>query len=102
MDDKEFEPNGRDDYTLELLKELFGAPDQSVSEVSSLSEELTDEIGVLIKATENIDLTAPIIHLFRRLKEIKKDLNIAPNVFGISRETLVFLLKNIKIWMSMG
>jgi len=91
MDDKEFEPNGMDDYTLELLKELFGAPDQSVSKVSSLPEELTDEIGSLIKATENIDLTAPIVHLFMRLKEIKKELNIAPNVFGISRETLVLL-----------
>jgi len=91
MDDKELEPNGMDDYTIELLNELFGIPDQSVSKVSSLPEELTDEIGSLIKATENIDLTAPIVHLFMRLKEIKKELNIAPNVFGIPRETLVLL-----------
>jgi lysine 2,3-aminomutase len=65
--------------------------DQSVSDVSSLPETLTEEIDGLIKATENTDLTAPIVHLFTRLKEIKKELNIAPNVFGIPRETLVLL-----------
>jgi len=80
-----------DDYTLELLKELFDAPDQSVSEFSSSSEELTDEIGGLIKATENTDATSPIIHLFTRLKEIKKALNITPDAFGISRKTLALL-----------
>ena len=91
MDDKELEPHGMDDYTLELLKELFNATDQSVSEFSSLSEELTDEIDGLIKATENTDATSPIVHLFTRLKEIKKELNITPDVFGISREALVLL-----------
>jgi len=80
-----------DDYTLELLKELFDPPDQSVSEFSSLSEKVTDEIGDLVKATENSDATSPIIHLFTRLKEIKKELNITPDVFGLSRETLVLL-----------
>ena len=91
MDDKELEPHGIDDYTLALLKELFDATDQSVSEFSTLSEELTDEIGGLIKETENTDATSPIVHLFTRLKEIKKELNITPDVFGISRETLVLL-----------
>ncbi|MGD8980383.1 MAG: hypothetical protein PVF42_02240, partial [Desulfobacterales bacterium] len=91
MDDKELEPHGIDDYTLALLKELFDATDQSVSEFSPLSEELTDEIGSLIKATENTNATSPIVHLFTRLKEIKKELNITPDVFGISRETLVLL-----------
>ena len=42
MDDKELKPDGMDDYTLELLEELFGAPDQNVSEVSSLSHKLTN------------------------------------------------------------
>ena len=91
MDDKELEPNGMDDFTLELVKELFDAPYQSVLDVSSPPEKLTDEIGGLIKATEHIGLTAPIIHLFRRLKEIKNELNITPNAFGISRETLILL-----------
>jgi hypothetical protein len=83
MDDKKIEPRGMDDYTFELLKELFDATDQSVSEFSSLSEELADEIDGLIKATENTVATSPIIHLFTRLKEIKKELNITPNIFGI-------------------
>ncbi len=91
MGDKNLEPNGMDDYTQELLEELFCAPDQSVSDVSSLSQKLTNEIGGLIKATENTDLTTPIIHLFRRLKEIKKELNISPDAFGISKETLTLL-----------
>ena len=91
MDDKELESNEMDDFTLELIKELFDAPDQSDSEISSPHKKLTDEIDGLIKATENIGLTAPIIHLFRRLKEIKKELNITPNVFGISKETLSML-----------
>jgi KamA family protein len=91
MDDKELEPNRMDDFTLELIKELFDAPDQSDSEISSFHKKLTDEIDGLIKATENIGLTAPIIHLFRRLKEIKKELNITPDGFGISKETLFLL-----------
>ena len=91
MDDNELEPNGMDEYTLALVKELFDAPDQSVSEVSFPPEKLIDEIGGFVKATENMSLTAPIIHLFRRLKEIKKELNITPNVFGISKEMLVLL-----------
>jgi len=91
MDDKELEPNGMDDYTLELIKELYDAQDQSVSEVSTLPEKLTVEIGGIIKATEDTGLTAPIVHLFTRLKEIKKELNITPNLFGISKETLFLL-----------
>ena len=91
MDDKELEPNEMDDFTLELIKELFDAEDLSDSKISSPHKKLTDEIDGLIKATENIGLTAPIIHLFRRLKEIKKELNITPNVFGISKETLFLL-----------
>jgi KamA family protein len=91
MDDKELEPNEMDDFTLKLVKELFDAPNQSVSKVSFPPEKLTDEIGGLIKTTEHIGLTAPIIHLFRRLKEIKKELNITPKVFGISKEMLVLL-----------
>ena len=91
MDNKKSEPNGMDDYTLELLKELFEAPDQSVSEVSSPHKKLTDELDGLIKATENIDLTTPIVHLFIRLKEIKRDLNITPEAFGISQNALLLL-----------
>ena len=91
MDNIELEPNGLDDYTLELLKELFDTPYQRLSEVSSLSEKLIHEIRDLINVAENTDLTAPIVHLFTRLKEIKKELNIAPSVFGISRKTLVLL-----------
>ncbi|MGW8325278.1 MAG: hypothetical protein ACWGNI_06200, partial [Desulfobacterales bacterium] len=94
MDDKELEPNEMDDFTLELIKELFDAKDQSDSKISSPHKKLTDEIDGLIKATENKGLTAPIIHLFRRLKEIKKELNITPNVFGISKETLFLLAEN--------
>lgn len=93
MDDKELKPNEMDDFTLELIKELFSAPDQRVSEVSSPHKKLTDEIEDLIKATEHIDLTAPIVHLFIRLKEIKKDLNITPDAFGISKESLLLLAK---------
>jgi len=44
MDDKELEPNEMDDFTLELIKELFDAKDQSDSKISSPHKKLTDEI----------------------------------------------------------
>ena len=97
MDDKELEPHGMDDYTFELLKELFDATDQSVSEFSSLSEELTDEIDGLIKATEYTDATSPIVHLFTRLKEISH------RMYSVYQERpWSCLLKNIEMWMNMG
>jgi KamA family protein len=91
MDDKELEPNGMDNYTLELLNELFDVPDQRVSDVSTLPDNLIDEISGLAKAATDTDLTAPIVRLFTRLKEIKKGLNLAPDVLGISRKALVLL-----------
>jgi lysine 2,3-aminomutase len=80
-----------DNYTLELLKELFDTTDQSVSEVPSLPEKLTNEIGRLVKAAEDTGLTAPTVHLFTRLKEIKKELKITPDAFGISKDALLLL-----------
>lgn len=93
MDDKGLEPYDMDDFTLEFIKALFGVPDQRASEVPSLNKKLTDEITGLIKATENVDLTTPIVRLFIRLKEIKRDLNISPDAFGISKESLLLLAK---------
>ncbi len=80
-----------DDYTLELLKALFDTTDQSVSDVSPLPEKLTNEIGRLVKAVEDTGLTAPTVHLFTRLKEIKKELKITPDAFGISKDALLLL-----------
>ncbi len=80
-----------DDYTLELLKALFDTTDQSVSDVSPLPEKLTNEIGRLVKAAEDTGLTAPTVHLFTRLKEIKKELKITPDAFGISKDALLLL-----------
>ncbi|MDH3956509.1 MAG: KamA family radical SAM protein, partial [Desulfobacteraceae bacterium] len=80
-----------DQFTRELFEDLFSPADQKISEPPKIHEKLALEIDALFKSTENIELTGPVIDLFSRLKKIKKELNISPDVFGISKEALALL-----------
>jgi len=80
-----------DQFTRELFEDLFSSADQKISEPPKIPEKLTLEIDALFKSTEDIELTGPVIDLFSRLKKIKKELNISPDVFGISKEALALL-----------
>ncbi|MGB5993629.1 MAG: hypothetical protein WBG61_15000, partial [Desulfobacterales bacterium] len=91
MNNTNSEEESMDQFTRELFEDLFSPADQKIIETPKVPEKLALEIDALFKSTEDIELTGPVIDLFSHLKKIKKDLNIAPNVFGISRETLVLL-----------
>jgi KamA family protein len=91
MDDTKSAENRMDYFTKELFDALFGPPDSKVTSGSNITEKLVDEIDVLVKATENNELTAPVIALFTRLAGIKKELNVSPDAFGISKEALILL-----------
>jgi KamA family protein len=79
--------NRLDPYTRELLEDLF-AP----SHVNpSCSPDLAGEINDLLIQSENTKMTAPIVTLFARLKQIRNRQGILPHSFGISRDTLISL-----------
>ena len=80
-----------DQFTRELFEDLFSPADQKISEAPKIPEKLALEIDTLFKSTEDIELTGPVIDLFSRLKTIKKELNISPDVFGVSKEALALL-----------
>jgi KamA family protein len=91
MDEIEPKESEMDSFTRELFDTLFSRIDQKDTGPSTIPVTLSDEINRLFKAAENLELTAPIIDLLIRLKDIKTELNVSPGVFGISKETLVRL-----------
>ena len=80
-----------DQFTRELFEDLFSPADQPISKTPKIPEKVALEIDTLLKSTEDIELTGPVIDLFSRLKQIKKELNISPDAFGISKEALGLL-----------
>jgi lysine 2,3-aminomutase len=74
-----------DQFTREFLNDLFlpggGRPtDQLIKETASLAQD-----------AEKQNLTRPIIALFSRLKELRRELDLTPDALGLSREALVSL-----------
>lgn len=80
-----------DQFTRELFEDLFGPADEKISEIPKIPEKLALEIDALFTSTKDTERTGPVIDLFSRLKKIKKELNISPDAFGISKETLTLL-----------
>ena len=93
MSYKGSENESTDAFTRELIEGLFNPSDQKISETRTVSEKLSLEINSLFTAAENTELTKPVIDLFVRLKSINRDLNITPDVFGISKDALLSLAK---------
>ncbi len=76
-----------DPFTLTLLQELYSPTDAS----PVFSKNLFGEIEDLLKQSKNAEMTAPIIGLFEKLKLARDNLNLSPDAFGISRDTLIGL-----------
>ncbi len=76
-----------DHFTLALLKDLYSSTDAN----PAFSQGLAVEIETLLKRSKNIDMTAPIVGLFEKLKQAKNNLDLSPDAFGISRDTLIGL-----------
>jgi KamA family protein len=55
------------------------------------SGELSAEIDKLLHASQDQELTGPIVTLFSRLKTLKAELDISPDAFNISRSRLLSL-----------
>ena len=79
-----------DTFTGELLQELFASIDDT-SGARLAPEALIAEIDDLVKTARDTTLTGPIIALFARLKEVKRNLGLGPEAFGIFQETLILL-----------
>ncbi|MFC1515943.1 KamA family radical SAM protein [Thermodesulfobacteriota bacterium] len=76
-----------DHFTRSLLEDLF----TSTNGTSTCSNDLANEIKDLLEKSNSTELTSPIIRLFTRLKEIKINVGLRPNDFGISRHMLTSL-----------
>jgi lysine 2,3-aminomutase len=76
-----------DHFTRELLEDLFAPTDAD----PSFSQDLAHEIADLFNQSENLEMTGPIVNLFTRLKEARNNMGTSPDVFGISRDTLIHL-----------
>ena len=84
---KKSEEERLDHFTKELLNDLFASQDAN----PSFSQDLAHEIADLLEQSENSEMTAPIVHLFTRLKDAKNNHGTSPDAFGISRDTLIHL-----------
>ena len=91
MNQKTPQNDDTDAFTHELIEGLFSPFGQKTPEIPKPSETLSSEINALFNAAEKTELTTPIIDFFVRLKTIHEDLNIAPDVFGISKNALLSL-----------
>jgi KamA family protein len=93
MNYKESLNESTDSFTQDLIEDLFSPSDQKIPETPKVSKKLSLEINALFKAAKNTELTTPIIDLFVRIKNVNQDLNITPDVFGISKDALLLLAK---------
>jgi len=76
-----------DQFTQELLDTLF-APSSGMPDGF-----LSDEIALLARDAGKSDLTAPIIKLFSRLKAVKIQMDISPDLFDLSKQMLLSLAR---------
>ncbi len=76
-----------DSFTQELLDDLYVASGKP----SLPPAKLAAEIEGLFQQAEKTDLTDPIVSLFVNLKEAKRDLNLGPDAFNITKDRLLQL-----------
>ena len=76
-----------DQYTKELLEDLFSPADDDISS----PQDLAADIKQLLEQAQNTEMTAPIVDLFATLKHARFSLGLTPVMFGISMDTLILL-----------
>jgi len=87
MTNKETREKQPDQYTGELLEDLFPPGDDNVL----CPQDLGADIQQLLEQAQNTEMTAPIVDLFIKLKYAKFSLGLTPEMFGISMDTLILL-----------
>lgn len=79
--------NAMDSFTREILIELFSPQPADYSP----EKELQEEVRLLLDIAKEKDLTGPIVSLFARLLELRRDFSVSPEKFGISVNDLEHL-----------
>jgi len=87
MTNKETRANQLDQYTGELLEDLFSPADDNVL----CPQDLGADIQQLLGQAQNAETTAPIVDLFIKLKYAKFSQGLTPEMFDISMDTLILL-----------
>ena len=80
--------SGLDSYTEELLDELYSDLDGSAAPFST---DLYQGIQAMFQRVKSERLTQPIVDLFSRLLQVRRELGATPAEFGFSREQLAAL-----------
>ena len=76
-----------DSFTRDLLNDLYASPGKGPSPPATLAA----EIEGLFQQTQKTDMTDPIITLFVKLREAKRELNLDPGAFNIPKDRLLQL-----------
>lgn len=74
-----------DQYTIDVLNLLCGAESRKGKEAP---EEMQREVRRLLEEAKKSDLTAPVVALFSRLNDLRKQQGFGAAAFNISREQL--------------
>lgn len=74
-----------DSYTLELMEFLYSG------NLGESGPDLDIQVTDLLAGTQDRSLTAPVVRLFSRLKDIRSKEGLSPESFGISRSRLIGL-----------
>lgn len=74
-----------DSFTTSFFDDLFSGKE------TTDQTQLKAEIDALYQAADTQELTAPIVDLFAKLADLKKEKDLSPEAFGLSRTTLAAL-----------
>jgi KamA family protein len=87
MNNSRADENSMDDFTRDLLDDLFG--DSKI--YIPVEETVRKEIKTTVEKCWQEQRTGPIISLFSRLKDLKNESGQSPDAIGVSRQTLIEL-----------
>jgi lysine 2,3-aminomutase len=87
MNNAQTEETSMDEFTRDLLDDLFG--DSKIH--FPVEETVQTEIKTAVEKCRQEQLTGPIINLFSRLWNLKKESGQSPDSFGVSKKTLIEL-----------
>jgi KamA family protein len=87
MNNAQTEETSMDEFTRDLLDDLFG--DSKIH--LPVEETVQKEIKTTVEKCRQEQRTGPIISLFSRLKDIKSESGQSPDAMGVSKKTLIEL-----------
>ncbi len=87
MNNAQNEENAMDEFTKDLLDNLFSDQKESLP----VPDGILEEIRSMIEQCRQKKRTGPIINLFSRLRGLKNETGQSPDVLGVSKNTLIEL-----------